>query len=55
MHKAFRLADVHNNTYRVASGGKDIGSRTLLIGKCPREPEIKYISVGDNKDSQKAN
>jgi len=46
MHKAFRLADVHNNIYRVASGDKDIGSRTLLIGKCPRELQGKYISGG---------
>jgi len=30
MHKAFRLADMHNNTYRVASGDKDIGSRTIF-------------------------
>ncbi|SVC45959.1 uncharacterized protein METZ01_LOCUS298813, partial [marine metagenome] len=32
VHKAFRLADVRNNTCRVASGYYDIGSRTLLIG-----------------------
>ena len=37
MHKAFRLADMHNNICRVASGYYDIGSRTLLIGKCSRE------------------
>ena len=37
MHKAFRLADMHNNTCRVASGYYSIGSRTLLIGKCSRE------------------
>ena len=37
MHKAFRLADLHTNICRVASGYYDIGSRTLLIGKCSRE------------------
>jgi hypothetical protein len=46
MHKAFRRADVHNNIYRVASGDKGIGSRTLLIGKCSRELTIKYIWTG---------
>ena len=37
MHKAFRQADLHTNICRVASGYYDIGSRTLLIGKCSRE------------------
>lgn len=44
MYKAFRLADVHNNICRVASGDKDIGSRTFLIGKCSRELRDDYIS-----------
>ncbi|MFP6839497.1 MAG: hypothetical protein VB962_07940, partial [Pseudohongiellaceae bacterium] len=46
MYKAFRLADVHNNICRVASGDKDIGSRTFLIGKCSRELRDNYISSG---------
>ncbi len=37
MYKAFRLADMHTNILRVASGFKDIGSRTHLIGQCSRE------------------
>jgi len=30
MYKAFRLADMHNNICRVASGDIDIGSRTSI-------------------------
>jgi hypothetical protein len=48
-YKAFRLADVHNNILRVASGDTDIGSRTFLIGKWSRELCRKYISRGDTK------
>jgi len=44
MHKAFRLADVHTNIWRVASGYYNIGSRTLLTGKCSRELCEEYIS-----------
>ena len=44
MYKAFRQADLHTNICRVASGYYDIGSRTLLIGKCSRELSDKdYI------------
>lgn len=49
MHKAFRLADVHNNILRVASVDTDIGSRTLLAGQCPRELFEKYISGSRSK------
>lgn len=50
MHKAFRQADLHTNICRVASGYYDIGSRTLLIGKCSRELSdsdyiVLYIAI----------
>jgi len=40
MNQAFRRADMHNNIYRVASGYKDIGSRTHSIGKWSRELDL---------------
>lgn len=50
MYKAFRRADMRNNTKRDASGGTNIGSRTLLAGEYPRELGIKYSSRGNAEE-----
>ena len=60
MHKAFRLADLHTNICRVASGYYDIGSRTLLIGKCSRELSdsdyiVPYIAIKGVRNEYRIN